>query len=95
MSLTNETCRPAVHAKGSFLFLQIALLGRSASQAATQARDPAFEVVAPSDVPMEGGDVPRPMTEAEIKEHIQWMADAAKAFVEGSGGDGVESEFSG
>ena len=39
--------------------------------------------------------MPRPMTEAEIKEHIQWMADAAKAFVEGSGGDGVESEFSG
>ncbi len=41
---------------------------------------------------MPGGDVPRPMTQAEIKEQIGWMVDAAKAFVEEAGGDGVESE---
>lgn len=85
-------CDFAVHAQGSYLFLQIALLGRAGARAATQARNPDWDLVGPSDVPMPGGDVPRPMTEAEIKQQIQWMADAAKAFVEEAGGDGVESE---
>lgn len=55
--------------------------------------DPSYEVVSASDIPFEGGSKPRPLTAAEIQEYHRWMADAAKAFVERAGGDGVESEW--
>ena len=84
-----------MHAKGSYLFLQICPIGRAASLEALKAEDPSFEVVGPSDEPFEGGAKPRALTEPDIEQYVQWMVDAAKAFVEGAGGDGVESEWRG
>lgn len=81
----------AIHAKGSFVFLQLWALGRAADAKCLE-KD-GFEVVSASDVPFEGGAKPRPLTEEEIKEYVRDYAAAAKAFVEGAGGDGVESEL--
>ena len=81
----------AVHAQGSFAFLQLWALGRAAHEADLKLDNPEFEVVSASDLAFEGGETPRPLTEAEIDEYVQDYAAAAKAFVEGAGGDGVES----
>jgi NADPH2 dehydrogenase len=49
-----------------------------------------------SDIPLdherdtEGRDRPRPLTIEEIKEYVGFYAQAAKNFVFGAGGDGVE-----
>jgi len=79
-----------VHAKGSFIYLQLWFQGRAASLKVLQADNPAAEVVSASDVPMEGGDKPRPLTEAELAGITRDYAAAARAFVERAGGDGVE-----
>ncbi|THU79962.1 FMN-linked oxidoreductase [Dendrothele bispora CBS 962.96] len=80
-----------VHAKGSFIFLQIMALGRDASKATLQARDPSLEVVgAAGDIPYTGGDQPRPLTQKEIQEYIELFVQAAKSAVEKAGFDGVE-----
>ncbi|KAM0753128.1 NADH:flavin oxidoreductase/NADH oxidase [Meredithblackwellia eburnea MCA 4105] len=78
----------AVHAKGSFIYLQLWHLGRAASPDVLKKEG--FEVVGPSDVPFEGGATPRPLTLDEIKGLPALYAQAAKNFVEGAGGDGVE-----
>ncbi|THU87556.1 FMN-linked oxidoreductase [Dendrothele bispora CBS 962.96] len=80
----------AVHAKGSFIFLQILALGRGASKEALQAHDPTFEVIGAGDIPYTGGDKPRPLTHEEIREYIDLYAQAAKSGVEKVGFDGVE-----
>ncbi|THV01993.1 NADH:flavin oxidoreductase/NADH oxidase [Dendrothele bispora CBS 962.96] len=80
----------AVHAKGSFIFLQIAALGRSVPRANLQQRDPSFEVVGAGDIPSTGGDFPRPLTHEEIREYVDLYAQAAKNGVEKAGFDGVE-----
>ncbi|THV01994.1 FMN-linked oxidoreductase [Dendrothele bispora CBS 962.96] len=80
----------AVHAKGSFIFLQIAASGRNATRAVLQKRDPSFEVVGAGDIPSTGGDVPRPLTHEEIREYVDLYAQAAKNGVEKAGFDGVE-----
>jgi 2,4-dienoyl-CoA reductase-like NADH-dependent reductase (Old Yellow Enzyme family) len=82
---------PTVHAKGSFIFLQLWALGRAAE--AEVLNKEGLDVVSASDIPFEGGATPRPLTEAEIKQHVGWYAQAAKNFVEEAGGDGVESEL--
>ena len=73
------------------MFLQLWALGRAADEGCL--KKDGFEVVSSSDVPFEGGAKPRPLTEEEIGEYVRDYAAAAKAFVEGAGGDGVESEF--
>ncbi|ORY63802.1 hypothetical protein BCR35DRAFT_308758 [Leucosporidium creatinivorum] len=78
-----------VHAKGSFIYLQLWALGRAADPQQLKG-DGDFDVVSASDIPFEGGATPRPLTEAEIQEYIGWYATAAKRFVEEAGGDGVE-----
>ncbi|KAF5371700.1 hypothetical protein D9758_003411 [Tetrapyrgos nigripes] len=80
----------AVHAKGSYIFLQILALGRAASKAVLQALDPSYEVVGAGDIPYTGGDIPRPLSLDEIQEYIGWYAKAAKDGVEKAGFDGVE-----
>ncbi|THV01995.1 NADH:flavin oxidoreductase/NADH oxidase [Dendrothele bispora CBS 962.96] len=80
----------AVHAKGSFIFLQIAALGRLAPKALLQQRDPSFEVVGAGDIPYSSGDIPRPLTREEIREYVNLYAQAAKDGVEKAGFDGVE-----
>jgi NADPH2 dehydrogenase len=79
-----------VHAQGSYIFLQICALGRSASKAVLQAHDSSYEVVGAGDIPYTGGDPPRPMTLEEIREYVGWYAKAAKDGVEKAGFDGVE-----
>ncbi|KAJ7218237.1 hypothetical protein B0H12DRAFT_1032012 [Mycena haematopus] len=80
-----------VHAKGSFIFLQILATGRAAIPAALRAEDPTFPFVAPSDIPVtkDAEEKPRPLTIAEIKEYVCLYAQAAKNAMK-AGFDGVE-----
>merc|ERR1711964_603734 len=80
----------AVHAKGSFIYLQLWALGRAADP--TQLKKefgPDAEVKSSGNVPFEGGATPTPLTEEEIKEYIELYAQAAKNSIE-AGFDGVE-----
>lgn len=80
----------AVHAKGSYIWLQLWALGRAASQEVlTSTGDGDF--VSSSDVPIaEGSPAPRPLTEDEIQQYIQHYAQAASNAVKKAGFDGVE-----
>lgn len=85
----------AVHASGSKIFLQLWAPGRAADPAVLKGEEGGpYDVVGASGVPMvEGGVVPRALMEKEIEEYSRWFAEAAKRFVEGAGGDGVESKL--
>ena len=85
----------AVHAKESFIFLQLWALGRVASPDVLK-QEGGFDVVAPSPIRVSGatvlGDeavVPRELTVAEIKEYVQLYTKAARNAIE-AGFDGVE-----
>ena len=90
----------AVHAKGSFMYLQLWALGRAASVEKLKQEDPSFEYVSAGDVPLprtpeqeqKGEDAPRPrpLSKAEIAEYVQIYATAARDAVERAGFDGVE-----
>ncbi|KAH9029253.1 hypothetical protein EDB85DRAFT_2290917 [Lactarius pseudohatsudake] len=77
----------AVHANGSYTFLQLWALGRAAIPAALK-EDGGFDLVAPSPIPLEN-DVPRELTVAEIKEYVQLYSKAASNAIK-AGFDGVE-----
>lgn len=78
----------AVHAKGSFIYLQIWALGRAARSHALAAKG--LEMVSSSASPLTSdGMVPRPMTEEEIWQCIKDFGTASKNAVE-AGFDGVE-----
>jgi NADPH2 dehydrogenase len=83
-----------VHANGSFIFLQLWALGRTADPAVLK-REGGFDLVAPSPIPtgaVAGGEeqvIPRELTVPEIKEYVQLYANAARNAVE-AGFDGVE-----
>jgi NADPH2 dehydrogenase len=80
----------AVHAKGSFLWLQLWALGRVADQEFKRSTG-SGDLISSSDVPVaEGAPAPRPMTEQEIQEYIQAYAAAAANAVKKAGLDGVE-----
>ncbi|KAJ7118437.1 NADH:flavin oxidoreductase/NADH oxidase [Mycena crocata] len=81
----------SVHAKGSFIFLQLLALGRGANPDVLAAEDPTFPLVSASDIPnVEGAEVkPRPLTPAEIEEYVGLYVQAAKNAME-AGFDGVE-----
>src|SRR5712672_999697 len=90
----------AVHAKGSFIFLQLWALGRAATPE-TLKQEGGFELVAPSPIPLSmdksyvpGADgqapaVPRELTVAEIKEYVRLYTTAAKNATQ-AGFDGIE-----
>ncbi|TKA58518.1 hypothetical protein B0A53_00259 [Rhodotorula sp. CCFEE 5036] len=78
-----------VHAKGSFIYLQLWALGRAAKPEVLQ-EESAADVVSASDIPLEGGATPRPLRREEIQDYVTYYARAAKMFVEDAGGDGVE-----
>lgn len=90
----------AVHAKGSFIFLQLWALGRVALLKILHAEDPSFPLVSSSDIPLSdsergrgsnsGSPGPRPLTIDEIAEYTELYATAAKNAVEEAGFDGVE-----
>ncbi|RFU29498.1 hypothetical protein B7463_g6821, partial [Scytalidium lignicola] len=77
-----------VHNKGSFIYMQIWALGRTADPAQLR-KETGREVKSASDIAVEGGEKPAPMTEEEIQEFIGLYAQAAKNAVE-AGFDGVE-----
>ncbi|KAJ7245887.1 hypothetical protein B0H12DRAFT_1054085 [Mycena haematopus] len=85
-----KTVTAAVHAKGSFIFMQFWAIGRSANAAQLLSEDPTFPYVSASDIPLKGkSGPPRPMTVPEIKEYVGLYAQAAKNAIE-AGFDGVE-----
>ncbi|KAF2094189.1 FMN-linked oxidoreductase [Rhizodiscina lignyota] len=78
----------AVHARGSFIWLQIWALGRAARAHALAAKG--LEMISSSATPLTPeSPVPRPMTEEEIWQCIGDFGSAAKNAVE-AGFDGVE-----
>jgi NADPH2 dehydrogenase len=80
----------AVHAKKSFIALQLWALGRTASPAVLKEElGEKAKLVGPSDIPVEGGAVPTPLTEEEIWEYIGFYKQAAKNAIE-AGFDFVE-----
>ncbi|KAJ7493889.1 hypothetical protein FB451DRAFT_1122392 [Mycena latifolia] len=80
----------SVHAKGSFIFMQLWALGRTADRAQLIAEDPTFPHVSASAVPLtEQSTPPRPLTVPEIKEYVALYAQAAKNAI-AAGCDGVE-----
>ncbi|KAJ7633144.1 NADH:flavin oxidoreductase/NADH oxidase [Roridomyces roridus] len=81
----------SVHAKGSFIFLQILALGRNAMLSVLRNEDPSFELVGPSTIPVAADreDKPRALTVAEISEYVELFAQAARNAIE-AGFDGVE-----
>ncbi|KAI0830333.1 hypothetical protein BC628DRAFT_1357469 [Trametes gibbosa] len=83
----------AVHAKGSYIYLQLWALGRAAHLPTLRAENPDYPYVSASDVPLadkNDGAKPRPLTHAEIKQYVQAYAQAARNVVHGAGFDGVE-----
>ncbi|KAJ3786218.1 NADH:flavin oxidoreductase/NADH oxidase [Lentinula aff. detonsa] len=80
----------AVHAKGSYIYLQIAAMGRAAQSLVLKSHDPTYDIVSAGDIPMAGGEVPRPMTIEEIQASTELFAQAAVNAVHKAGFDGVE-----
>lgn len=80
----------AVHAKKSYIYLQLWALGRAAPQEAlSKELGPDAKVVSASDIPIEGGSKPTPLTEQEIHDYVASYAQAAKNAI-AAGFDGVE-----
>ncbi|KAJ7144809.1 hypothetical protein C8R43DRAFT_891262 [Mycena crocata] len=77
-----------VHAKGSYMYLQLYALGRAAHVEALA--EDGLPYVSPSDVALTGGQTPRPLTVEEIQEYVQLWATAASNAVHKAGFDGVE-----
>ncbi|KZT21861.1 FMN-linked oxidoreductase [Neolentinus lepideus HHB14362 ss-1] len=82
----------AVHEQGSFIFLQIAALGRLANPELLEREGISRDnfVGASAISAHSGGAVPRPMTHADINEYLQLYATAASNAVLKAGFDGVE-----
>ena len=81
----------AVHAKGSYIFLQLWALGRAADIDTLEKQDPPSPYVGASSVALTGkSKPPRPLTEAEIQDYITAYVKAASNAVHGAGFDGVE-----
>jgi NADPH2 dehydrogenase len=81
----------AVHANGSYIYLQLWALGRAAIPAQLAKEGADFPYVSSGDMQLEGKDrAPRPLSETEISEYVSWYGRAAKLAVEGAGFDGVE-----
>ncbi|VDB88411.1 unnamed protein product [Peniophora sp. CBMAI 1063] len=79
----------AVHAKGSFIILQLWALGRAATPDVIKAEGQDY--VGASAIPLtDDMPVPRPLTVEEIKEYVKEFATAADNAVNKAGFDGVE-----
>jgi NADPH2 dehydrogenase len=83
-----KTVTSAVHAKGSFMFLQLWAMGRAGS---AESLDKEFGLTVPSasDIAFEGGDKPVALTEEEIWNFVGYYKQAAINAIE-AGFDGVE-----
>ncbi len=79
-----------VHQAGSFIYLQLWALGRTANPQVKE-KEGTGDLVSSSAIPENSEKPePRPLTEEEIQEYIKDYATAAKNAVEGAGFDGVE-----
>ncbi|KAJ7869136.1 hypothetical protein B0H14DRAFT_2571988 [Mycena olivaceomarginata] len=65
----------AVHAKGSYIYLQLWALGRAAEVAVLEEEGLPDAYVSASNVPIAGQPAPRPLTVEEIQEYVQLYAD--------------------
>ncbi|KAJ3551584.1 hypothetical protein NM688_g4618 [Phlebia brevispora] len=80
----------AIHAKGSYIFLQLGALGRIAEPIILESEGP-YPLVSASDVKLSDRTVsPRPLAISEIREYVQLYATAAHNAVHRAGFDGVE-----
>ena len=80
-----------MHAKGSYIVLQLWALGRAADTGVLEKQDPASPYVSASPIALTGkSKSPRALTEAEIQDYITGYAKAATNAVHGAGFDGVE-----
>ena len=87
----------AVHARGSYIFMQIWALGRAANPNTITSPDSEsnpggpYPYVSASDVQLSNKPVPpRALTDAEVREYVELFGQAAKNAVFGAGFDGVE-----
>ncbi|OCH85979.1 FMN-linked oxidoreductase [Obba rivulosa] len=81
----------AVHAKHSFIYLQMWTSGRAAYLEALREEDPSLPYVSASDVKLSTRPIaPRPLTIPEIQDYVQTFARAADIAVNRAGFDGVE-----
>ncbi|PQE33137.1 NADh:flavin oxidoreductase NADh oxidase family protein [Rutstroemia sp. NJR-2017a WRK4] len=79
----------AVHAKKSYIYMQLFALGRGASAEVLEKDGYGAKVKAPSPIAIKDGPQPEELTEAEIEEYITLYTQAAKNAIE-AGFDGVE-----
>lgn len=81
----------AVHAKGSYIYVQLWALGRAANPKQLK-EEFGLDVISSSDVPIDpaASEKPRPLTEEEIHQFINDYKEAARKAVEEAGFDGVE-----
>ena len=77
----------AVHANGSYIFLQLGALGRTADPTILR-QEGDFDLVAPSPISF-NNNVARGLTVTEIKEYVQLFSKAASNAIK-AGFDGVE-----
>lgn len=78
----------AVHEKGSFIYLQLCALGRSA-EPAVLAKENDSPYVSASPIPKPDAEAPRALTIEEVKEYVAMFSTAAKDAIR-AGFDGVE-----
>ncbi|KAJ7439995.1 hypothetical protein FB451DRAFT_1301277 [Mycena latifolia] len=81
-----KTITDRVHAKGSYIYLQLFAMGRAGAPDTLTAEG--FPHVSASDVPITGEPAPRPLTIKEIQEYVQLYATAASNAVHKAGFDG-------
>ena len=76
-----------MHAKGSFIYLQLWALGRAAYPEVIEAKG--FDYVSTSAIGLrDRTKVPRALTTEEVKEYVQLFGKAADYAVNGAGVDG-------
>ncbi|KAH7905134.1 hypothetical protein BJ138DRAFT_1118750, partial [Hygrophoropsis aurantiaca] len=81
----------AVHAKGSFIYLQLWALGRAADESVLASQVPPSPYISSSPITLSGHNNPaRELTTAEIRAYVQTYATAASNAVHKAGFDGVE-----
>ncbi|KAJ7434928.1 hypothetical protein B0H11DRAFT_2116077, partial [Mycena galericulata] len=84
----------SVHAKGSFIYLQMWALGRAARPGDLSREDPSLPYVSASDIPLRERPAteirPRALSIPEVHEYVKLYATAASNAVHKAGFDGVE-----
>lgn len=84
----------AIHAKGSYVVMQLWALGRAADPSQLTSEDPSYTYHSSSDIRLDDrpadSPAPVPLTIPQIQQFVQWYATAASNAVHKAGFDGVE-----